>query len=127
MSRVPSTYTRLFLRHVGWEASRTDKTVRDLLREYATGKIQETATGMAVVSVAADGVATTYAMPSPTVGLVLSPESLADMISTIWDQIEDLDATNTPDLDGEALLSALRGLNRPIRTLRPGFHLMPIR
>ena len=123
MHRVPYDYVSLFLRHIGWEAERRGASVRDLLKEYAQGKIEETAAGMAVVGVAADGTSTSYALPAPSAGLTLSPESLSLMIGRLWDQIDELLETIPSPTDAQ-ILAHLKTANKPIRTTRPGFHLM---
>lgn len=120
MTQIPYDYLSLFLRHVGWEAERRKISVRALLKELAQGRIEATATGLSILGVASDGASTSYALPSPTTGLVLTPESLAGMLGRIWDQVDEAVALDAAITDAE-LLAAVKLANKPTRLLRPSF------
>lgn len=122
MAAIPYDYLSLFLRHVAWEAEKRGVKVRAILKELAQGRIEATQSGLAIIGVAADGASTSYAIPAPSAGLVLSPESLAGMMGMIWDQVDEAVAADAEITDAE-LIAAVKLANKPIRLMRPSFAL----
>ncbi|HTJ79698.1 MAG TPA: hypothetical protein VL357_11945 [Rariglobus sp.] len=121
MHRIPADYVSLFLRTLKWDAEARGITFQAALKEAAQARITATSEGLALVGTATDGSSVNYALPSPAAGMSLSPETLALMLGRIWDWVDEILAA-TPDITDNALLSALRARNQPVRLFRPSFY-----
>lgn len=120
MHRIPSDYVSLFLRGLMWSADARKVPFATVLKEAAQSRLSSTSEGLALVGTASDGTSVNYAMPAPSAGMSLSPETLALMLGRLCDWADEITAA-TPGITDAALLVALRAKNAPIRSLRSNF------
>lgn len=120
MHRVSSDYVSLFLRHVQWQAEDRGLTVAQVLKEMAQARISSTAEGLSLIGTATDGSSVNYAMPAPSAGMTLNPETLALMIGRLLDWVDEITA-ETPGATDAQILAGLRTRNAPVRVFRPNF------
>lgn len=117
MHRIPADYVSLFLRAAKWSAEAQSITLQAVLKASAQARIEATSEGLALVGTASDGSSVNYALPAPSSGMSLSPETLALMIGRIWDWVDEIVA-ETPAITDANLYIALKAKNVPIRSLR---------
>ena len=120
MHRVPADYVSLFLRSLSWASEETGVSLGDLLKSYAKAKLASTGEGLSLIGTAADGSSVSYALPAPTVGLTLTPESLAMMIGRLLDWVDEIKEGDDEATDAE-ILAELRARAKPVRSFRCNF------
>ena len=114
-------YVSLFLRSIQWAAEERGVRVAVVLKEAAKARFDATSEGLALIGTATDGSSVSYALPAPTAGMSLSPETLALMLGRILDWLDEITA-RTPDATDASILAQLQQRAQPVRVFRPGFH-----
>lgn len=120
MHRIPADYISLFLRTAKWAAEEQATTLREVLKASAKARIEATSEGLALVGTASDGSSVNYALPAPSSGMSLSPETLVLMMGRIWDWVDEI-VTATPAITDADLYIALKAKNVPITSYRSNF------
>jgi len=120
MHRIPADYVSLFLRTAKWAAEEQATTLRDVLKASAKARIEATSEGLALIGTSSDGSSVNYALPAPSAGMSLSPETLSLMMGRVWDWVDEIVAA-TPAITDADLYTALKAKNTPIRSFRHNF------
>jgi len=121
MHRIPADYVSLFIRNLQWMVTDTPVALQALLKQIAQAKLQNTDEGLALVGTATDGSSVNYAIPSPTAGMSLSPETLTLMVGRLWQWVDDCLAS-TPGATDAQIIAYMQTQAAPVRLFRPSFY-----
>lgn len=115
--RASTSFVRLFLRGLAWDAETNATTLAATLKAAAQARLTESSKGKVLIGSASNGTQVTYSLP-PIGGL--ASEDIAEVLSNLLDRVDAIRA-ETPSATDAAVLAALLVDLQPVRAVRQDF------